>query len=265
MHNIVYSSINVQNIGAAVAVDIAVVTSRFDLVKEVLDVVLLFLGRVLFFRRTHHNRRTIFTLEALLIETARGVIFHLVNTEHVATSQFIATGVFIFELCDMHSGLGALDFFKKHVDTLVLAVQIEFKELEAGTVAPRSLVKPVCQRVTNKSLVHIRAMKHPVRILGHAENLKARVLPRRIMKLYAVALLRKVRRSLPANLDADINFIDLRRIRKRIRAVIHNAHFTGNLVGTFRKILAFRIHDNQRQVICLRKSNACEKQRCCTE
>ena len=165
----------------------------------------------------------------------------------------------------MHTGLGTLDFFKKHIDALVLTVQVKFKELETRAIAARSLVKPVSKRVTNKSLVDIRAMKHPVCILGHAENLKASVLTSRIVEFYAITFLRKVRRSLPANLDADIDFIDLRRIRKRIRAFIDNTHFAGNLVGTFGKVLALRIHDNKRQVISLRKSSACKKQRCCTE
>ena len=68
----------------------------------------------------------------------------------------------------MHTGFGALDFFKQQVHALVLPVQVEFEEFEARTVAARALVEPVGERIADERLVDIRPVEHPVGVLGHA-------------------------------------------------------------------------------------------------
>ena len=67
MDDVIYGGFDIQDVGAPVAHYIAVVAGGFDLVEEVLDILLLLLVRIFFFRGTHHDRGAVLTLETFLV------------------------------------------------------------------------------------------------------------------------------------------------------------------------------------------------------
>ena len=252
--DVVYRGFDIQDVGASVAHYIALVALLLDGVEEVLDILLLLLVGVFLFRGTHDDGGAVLALESFLVETACGVVFHLVDTEYVAAGHLVTVNVFVLELSDMYAGLGSFDFLEQQVHALVLPVQVELEKFESGTVAARALVEPVGECVADERLVDIRPVEHPVSILGHAENLEACVVAGRIgdvragarLELYAVALLWKIGGCLPADLDANVVLFALGTVGSVVRALVQDAHCRGNLVGAFlERLPVLGVHDDK--------------------
>ena len=178
----------------------------------------------------------------------------LVESPDVATRNVVAAHVGFFKFADIHAVLATLDFFNQHINATVNTVDIQVKMLGTGTIAARLPKKPMRKRITKHALVYIRPMQHPVIRRGQPEHTDIGPFTLFITDFDTVAGLGEQGRRLAPHLDADVVRSTACTVGHVVRLAIQHLHGGGNFFGHLVvEALALGIHENNRQVVSLRK------------